>query len=150
LAPAHQKVQFIDARDLAKWIAVMVEKQFTGIYNATGSSCDLNHVLQECQNVIGRHDPIVWVDEEFLIKQGIQDWVELPLWLSTQRCMPGFSKINSQSALRSGLHIRPLRETISSILEWDTMRGQPKLQAGLDEQKEAKLLAEWQKAKTCM
>ncbi len=144
LAPAHQQAQFIDARDLAKWIATMIEGQVTGIYNATAPSYDLGHILQECQNVIDRHDLIVWVDEEFLIEQGIQDWVELPLWLSKRRCMPGFSKISFQKALRSGLHIRPLRETIASILEWDTLRGGLQLQAGLDEQKEAKLLAQWQ------
>lgn len=144
LAPAHQQAQFIDARDLAKWIVMMVEGQITGVYNATGPSYDLEQVLQECQNVLDRHDPIIWVDEKFLIEKGIKDWVELPLWLSTQRCMPGFSKINSQNAMQSGLHIRPLRETISAVLEWDTTRGESKLLAGLDEQKEAKLLAKWQ------
>ena len=143
LAPARQQAQFIDVRDLSKWIAAMVEGQVTGVFNATGPSYDLELVLQECQNVVDRHDPIIWVDEEFLIEQGIQEWVELPFWLSTQRYMPGFSKISSKKALQSGLHIRPLRETISTILEWDTRRRQPKLHAGLDEQKEAKLLARW-------
>jgi 2'-hydroxyisoflavone reductase len=146
LAPAQQRAQFIDARDLAKWIAMMIEGQVTGIYNATGPSYDLSHVFQECQNVIDRHDPIVWVDEEFFIEQGVQDWIELPLWLSKRRCMPGFSKISSQKALRAGLRIRPLRETIVSILEWDRLRGSLPLQAGLDEEKEAKLLAHWQES----
>jgi 2'-hydroxyisoflavone reductase len=146
LAPVHQQVQFIDARDLARWIVLMMERQVTGVYNATGPSYDLEHILQECQNVIDRHDPIIWVNEEFLIEQGVQDWVELPLWLSTRRSMPGFSRISFQNALRSGLHIRPLGETISSVLEWDTMREAPKLQAGLDEQKETKLLAQWKES----
>lgn len=141
LAPAHTQVQCIDARDLAKWIATMVEKQTTGIYNATGPTYTLEHILQECQTVVNRHDPIVWVDEEFLIEQGIQDWIELPLWLSTARHMPGFSKINSQKAIQLGLRVRPLQETIASILDWDAMRGSPKLQAGLDPQKEAILLS---------
>jgi 2'-hydroxyisoflavone reductase len=146
LAPAYQRVQFIDARDLARWIATMVEQQVTGVYNVTGPSYDLEYVLQECQNMIDRHDPIVWVDEKFLIEGGVQDWVELPLWLSTRRSMPGFSKISSQNALRLGLHIRPLRETISSVLEWDGAREEPKLQAGLDAQKEAKLLVQWEES----
>lgn len=146
LAPAHSQAQFIDARDLARWIVLMVERQVTGVYNTTGPSYDLEHVLQECQNVVDRKDPIVWVDEEFLIEQGVQDWVELPLWLSTRRSMPGFLKVSSQKALRSGLQIRPLRETISSILEWDAMRREPKLQAGLDGQKETKLLGQWKES----
>lgn len=140
LAPKNAQVQLIDARDLARWIVLMVEKQVTGIYNATGPSYDLEHVLQECQNVLGRQDPIVWVDEDFLIEQNVQDWIELPLWMSKQRSMPGFSKVSAQKAKRLGLHIRPLKETIVSVLEWDRARGQPKLQAGLDEKKEAELL----------
>lgn len=147
LAPSHQQAQLIDARDLAKWIVKMVEQQATGVYNTAGPSFDLKYILKECQAVLNRHNPIIWVDEKFLIEQAIQDWVELPLWLSTQRSMPGFSKISSQKALQAGLHIRPLRETISSILEWDTIRGQPKLQAGLDEQKEVELLKKWMENK---
>lgn len=145
LAPAHQQVQCIDARDLAKWIVLMIERRATGIYNATGQSHDLEDVLHECQNVSGRQDSIVWVDEEFLIKQNIQDWVELPLWLSSRRSMPGFSKINSHKALQADLHIRPLSETISSILDWDEMRKEPQLHAGLDQQKETELLELWGK-----
>ena len=148
LAPAHQQTQFIDARDLAKWIVLMVERQATGIYNATGPSYDLEHVLQECQSVVHRQDPIIWVNEKFLIEQDIRDWIEIPLWLSTQRCMPGFLKINSQKALEFGLHIRPLRETIAAVLKWDIARKAPNLQAGLDAQKEAKLLAHWKEQET--
>ena len=59
LAPAHQQVQFIDARDLAKWIVSMIERRATGIYNATGQFCDLEKVLHECQNVADHQDPIV-------------------------------------------------------------------------------------------
>lgn len=143
LAPAAPPVQCIDARDLARWVVRMVERQATGVYNATGPSYELKDILHACQQVTGRQDPIVWVDEAFLMQQGIQDWVELPLWLSTRRLMPGFSKICCQKALRSGLRIRPLKETISSILRWDMMRKEPKLKAGLDAQKEAKLLAQW-------
>lgn len=147
LAPAHQQAQFIDARDLAKWIVSMIERRATGIYNATGRSFDLEYVLQECQNVVDRQDPIIWVNEEFLIAQNVQDWVELPLWLSMRRSMPGFIKIGSHKAFQAGLHTRPLSETISAILEWDITRNEPKLHAGLDPQKETKLLEIWERQK---
>lgn len=57
--------------------------------------------------------------------------------------MPGFSKISSHKAFQAGLHIRPLSETISSILEWDMTRKEPELHAGLDPQKETTLLDLW-------
>lgn len=67
--------------------------------------------------------------------------IELPLWLSSNRGMPGFSKFSSEKALESGLQIRPLKETIASTLEWDNERGLPPLKAGLDRENEAKLLS---------
>jgi len=56
------------------------------------------------------------VHEDFLIKEEVQDWSELPLWLSKERQMPGFMQINSQKAINAGLSFRSLTETISSIL----------------------------------
>lgn len=148
LAPANQETQFIDARDLAKWIVSMIERQSKGVYNATGPSYRLEYVLQEGQLLSCSRDPIFWVSDEFLKEQGVQDWIELPLWLSNRRNMPGFLKINSEKAAQSGLQIRPLKETITSVFEWDKMRKGSKMQAGLDPQKEKDLLDKWQKTQS--
>ncbi len=91
LAPAHQIVQFIDVRDLAKWIVQMVEQQAIGIYNATGTPISFNHLLNECQCVTHTTAHINWVNDDFLIKEKVQDWSELPLWLSKERQMSAFN-----------------------------------------------------------
>ncbi len=145
LAPAHQPVQFIDVRDLSKWIVQMVENQATGIYNAAGESLSLELLLQGCQQASPKKTYVTWVSEEFLLQKSVQDWVELPLWLSNKRQMPGFFHINSQKAIRSGLTLRPLAETIEATLKWDMARDNVRLQAGLDRSKEKELLLDWKK-----
>lgn len=145
LAPARQPAQFIDVRDLSKWIVRMIERQATGVYNATGPSYELEYVLKECKQASKSNAQMVWVDEDFLIEQDVKDWSELPLWLSKQRLMPGFFNIHIHKAVQAGLTFRPVRETIQSILEWDTSRGKVQLEAGLDPQREQELLAQWEK-----
>ena len=151
LAPGKptQNLQFIDVRDLAKWIVLMVERQATGIYNATGPATPMTfeQLIKECQEFSKKDVAIQWIDEDFLIKNDIQDWSEVPLWLSYRRNMPGFLNINVQKAVNAGLTFRPLSETISSILSWDSSRENIKRQAGLDREKEKELLILWEQSK---
>lgn len=84
-----------------------------------------------------------WVSEDFLIKHQVQDWTELPLWHSSQRNMPGFLNVSTEKACASGLTLRPLADTVSDILEWDTKRVNPP-QIGLNREKEQELLRLWQ------
>ncbi len=51
-APDNQIIQFIDVRDLAKWIVRMVEEDRNGVYNATVTPISFNHLLNECQSVV--------------------------------------------------------------------------------------------------
>ncbi len=152
LAPGQptQNLQFIDVRDLAKWIVLMIERQATGIYNATGPeiSITFEQLIEECQKFSNNEALIQWVDEDFLIKNGIEDWVEIPLWLSYKRNMPGFLNINAQKAIKkTGLTFRPLSETIASILAWNSLRENTNRKAGLDREKEKELLRLWEQSK---
>lgn len=151
LAPGKstQNLQFIDVRDLAKWIVLMIERQATGIYNATGPETPItfDQLITECQEFSTKDLEIQWVDEDFLIKNDLEDWVEIPLWLSYKRNMPGFFNINVGKAIKAGLTFRPLPEIIASILEWDSSREHIKRQAGLDREKEMELLTLWEQSK---
>jgi len=90
-----QNLQFIDVRDLAKWIVAMVEQKKTGFYNATGPASSLNFAefLNAFSTLSNKENSLSWVKEEFLIDHGVQDWVELPLWLSYKRHMSGFLNV---------------------------------------------------------
>lgn len=145
IAPDHQTIQFIDVRDLAKWIVQMVEQQSIGIYNATGTPVSFERLLNECKRATHSTAHINWVKDDFLIEKEVQDWSELPLWLSKKRQMPGFMQINSQKAIHAGLSFCSLAETISSILQWNATREPVQLKAGLDRVKESNLLMDWRK-----
>jgi 2'-hydroxyisoflavone reductase len=84
-----------------------------------------------------------WVSEDFLIKHQVQDWVELPLWLSSLRNMPRFLNVSTGKACTAGLNLRPLADTITDLLEWDAHRENVPPQASLSREKEQKLLQAW-------
>ncbi len=144
LAPGDPKenVQFIDVRDLAAWIVDQVEQQTTGVYNVTGKPMPFQALLAECQNVTQANAQLHWVSEDFLNEHQVQDWVELPLWLSSRRKMPGFLNVSTEKASALGLTLRPLSHTIADILEWDEHRVNS-IQAGLNREKEEELLRLW-------
>ncbi len=147
LAPGDpkQQVQFIDARDLAKWIVDMIEKKSTGIYQATGPSTPLTfeQFLQTCMKHSQKEAQLYWVDEKFLLDQQVQDWTDLPLWLASKRNMPGFQKMDITKAIQAGLTFRPLSETIADTLSWDLSQSNEKKFTGLEQEKEKKLLQIW-------
>lgn len=123
----------------------MVEQQATGIYNARGTATPVTfeQFLASCQKYSGTTSSLTWVSEDFLIKHQIQDWVELPLRLSSQRNMPGFLNVNINKALQAGLSFRPLSETLAAIIAWNA-RGENKTeQIGLSPEKEQALLDIW-------
>lgn len=145
----NQKVQLIDVRDLAKWIVDMIEKKATGIYNATGptASLTLEQVLETCLPFAASDVKLHWVGEAFLLENEVQDWTELPLWLSSKRNMPGFQNINNQKAIQAGLTFRPLSETIEATIKWSSLRKNHQWKAGLNREKEKELLHKWQERK---
>jgi 2'-hydroxyisoflavone reductase len=148
LAPGEpsQNVQFIDVRDLAAWIVNQVERQAVGTYNVTGKPILFETLLTECQKVTQIDSKLHWASEDFLIKHQVQDWVELPLWLSSPRNMPGFLNVSIEKACAAGLTLRPIADTINAILEWDAQKSVDSSQVGLSREKEQELLRLWHRS----
>jgi 2'-hydroxyisoflavone reductase len=108
-------VQFIDARDLAKWIVDMVERRETGVYNATGPEVpiQMGALLDELREPFRVPMNLASVPTSWLIEQGLRAddvpffWVKNPeaaehdeLWLSY--------RVSSDKALAKGLVHRSL------------------------------------------
>ena len=145
LAPGDPNVpvQLIDARDLASWIIVAVERGLHGAYNATGpaSTLTMRAFLETCRAATGSDATFTWVDEAFLLSAGVKLRMELPVW------MPGSANAGTadcRKALRDGLEFRPLAETVQDTLAWDRSRPEtaPR-RAGLTSERESELLAGW-------
>lgn len=148
LAPGSPQryVQFIDARDLGEWMVTMIENQRAGVYNCNGlpGAVTMGHLLEECKAVSGSDASFTWVDEEFLMREQVAPWSELPLWLPESAPeLSGFMFASVDKAIAAGLKLRSLTDTVADTLTWwqATAEIEP-LKAGLDPEKEQRLLNE--------
>jgi 2'-hydroxyisoflavone reductase len=141
--PTDADAQVIDARDLAEWIVRAAEERLAGTYNAVGPVTTRERVLETCRSVAGTDVELVWVDPEFLHEQGVEEWMELPLWLYDQQYR-GMLSVDASPAFAAGLRTRPLEETVRDTLAWALSDEAPSdFPAGLDREKEQAVLDGW-------
>ena len=97
----------------------MAERRTTGTFNAVGPDrvLTMGEMLETCREASGSDAELIWVDEEFLLAEGVQPWTELPVWLpSTDPDAGGFSTFDASKAIAEGLTFRPLIETARDTL----------------------------------
>lgn len=142
LAPGNpdSPIQLVDGRDLAAFVIDLTERHAAGIYNVNGLSERLTwgECFDRAQMVAGTDSTFMWVSEEFLRAQKLDDG-DLPLFAYSEDV--GVFGFNNHKAMAAGLHFRPLAETIRDTLLWDASEGEPKL--GLNEIREKELLRAW-------
>lgn len=137
-------VQFIDVRDLARWILTATGARLTGPYNVTGPGrpLPLGLLLDACRAVAGSDARFTWVDEAFLLDQNVAPFTEIPLWVPGE--FGGFNAFDVSKALAAGLTYRPYAETVRDTLEWAMQRPSDYAwRSGMTADREAELLAEW-------
>jgi 2'-hydroxyisoflavone reductase len=141
--PPDADTQLIDARDLAQWILLAAEEKLGGTYNAVGSVTTREHVLETCASVAGADAELVWVDPDFLNAQGVEEWMELPLWLYDEKYR-GMLSVDASPAFAAGLRLRSLEDTVHDTLAWAQSGDAPdEFPAGLDPEKEQTVLDAW-------
>ena len=133
----------IDVRDLAGWLIDAGSRGISGIFNATGRTVQLSEHLDVARAVAGHTGPVVSADPQWLLAQGVQEWMgerSLPLWLADPDWL-GFNASDSSKARRAGLSTRPLEQTLADTLVWELSRGRDRArQAGLADGDERALL----------
>ena len=121
LAPGDPSdpVQFIDARDLAEWTIRMAEQGATGIYNATGPAAQLGigEMLNDIKSALNSDARITWVNADFLEKQKVEPWSDMPVWVPPRGEAAGIGSISIKRALAKGLTFRPLADTAAATSE---------------------------------
>src|SRR5262249_11211774 len=119
LAPADPEadVQFIDARDLARWTVQLIERDVGGVFNATGPAQRLRFgaFLEAARSALHAQCDFTWVSAAFLHTQGVQPWIELPLWVDDA---PGLNRVSIARALREVLDFAALDKTIVDTYDW--------------------------------
>ena len=151
LAPAgpRYRTQFIDVRDCADAVVALLEADLRGIYNLTSprGRYTLGDVFAACANDAPA-STVTYVDDlEFLERNGITGWMDLPLWLPPLPGFEGFLNVDVTRAQLAGiLRFRPLAETVRATRAWQRKRGSPPLQCGLPPEREAEILTAWHAA----
>ena len=139
---ARRFVQVIDVADLAAWIVRVGREQTVGTMNAVGDIHPMAEFFTEVVTVTGTSATLIPVDDETLLAHDIRFWAgprSLPLWVPQSDS--GFAQRDRSSYLASGGTSRPLRETITRVLEDEIGRGldRPR-RAGLTREAEAAVL----------
>jgi 2'-hydroxyisoflavone reductase len=143
LAPGDPKgpVRFIDGRDLAEWTLDLAQKGATGIFNALGPDPKITfgQFLEGCRTTLNESCRLHWASEEFLTQNQVQQWKDLPLWVTRENL--AIHEFSDVKARKLGLRSRDFRKTISETLDWikrNHLKSSPDY--GLNPHREAELL----------
>ena len=136
--PPEETVQFIDVRDLADWLIDLSESKVAGTFNATNQGVSWKTLAETCRDVAGSAASFTHVDAEYLAGQGVDEWMELPLWLHDPESV-GMHKTDVSRAIAAGLTFRPLEDTVRATLD----EAETTDTAGMAPEREAELLAAW-------
>lgn len=138
-------VQFIDARDAAAWMLLQAERRTLGTINLTGPARPLawGAFLEAAVVTLNPSARLQWVDEGFVLAQGVAPWTDLPVWLPRESA--GLHQVAIGRALASGLQCRAWAETLRDTAAWDETQvtNPPRPSVGLTAEREAALLGAW-------
>ncbi|MBO9687947.1 MAG: NAD-dependent epimerase/dehydratase family protein [Mitsuaria chitosanitabida] len=155
LAPGRpdRPVQFIDARDLARFCVTLAETRVTGAFNAIGHRLPMRELLDACVAAApGTDARFTWIDDEALLALEVAPWTGLPLWLpESDPDYGGMLLADCARAFAAGLATRPMAATIADTLAWTRAPREAdwdgaKLVATLTPEREAQCLASFQGA----
>jgi 2'-hydroxyisoflavone reductase len=97
-----------------------------------------SELLDTCRAVTSSDARFVWIDGKFLMDEGIEQWMELPLWIEDESDK-GLHRADISRATATGLTHRPLAETVQATLELAETTDS----AGLSPERETTLLESW-------
>ena len=108
----------------------------------------MGQLIDGCVKATGSVATPVWMDEDFLLSQGVQPWAELPLWIPDVPDTPGFWAVSGASAKAAGLRPRPFGDSVRDTWEWLRSGGEVRAAPGtppfgLASGKEQQVLAAW-------
>jgi 2'-hydroxyisoflavone reductase len=148
LAPGDGKdaVQFIDARDLSEWMIRLAEMKAFGIFNAMGPASELSmgKMLGDIGAAIKSKATLHWAPADFLEKQKVSAWSDMPVWVPGGGEDGGFSRRSNKKAMAKGLTFRPMSQTAPDTLAYFKSLPpdrQANLKAGIKPEREKEVLA---------
>jgi 2'-hydroxyisoflavone reductase len=141
--PAGAPAQVIDVRDMAAWMVGLLEQHESGAFHAVSPAPPFSwgQLLEEVRAAVSPPGTtLTWVDEEFLLGQGVDDG-DLPLWSGGDPDVLMMAA-DPAKAFRAGLAPRPLADTVRDTWAWTQGVPQP-ASPGITAQREQELLSAW-------
>lgn len=152
LAPGSgdDPVQFVDVRDIGRWIVRSVEANTVGVFNAAALPQTFREFLILCQRVTQSKTKLTWLPRQFLYERSVEAFSQIPLWVPVEED-PGFFQISSAKARNQGFETRPAVETLAASWRWyqsaffdGTVF--PHNGLGISAERQSTLLADWHSA----
>jgi len=113
-------IQPVDVRDLASFTLTCAKEGNRGSFNVTSQRKDtFGGMLDACAAATGVRPEFVWVPDEVLLRLGVRQWSELPLW----RIHDGVWRVDASRAAAAGLFCRPIADTVLDTWEWMSSSG---------------------------
>jgi 2'-hydroxyisoflavone reductase len=151
LLPApDRRIQPIDVRDLTNFLLDLVRIHQSDVLNVASTSYEetFGDLVRACELALGNDlalplEPI-WVDEDWLVSQGVTQWTELPLW---RNAAAPWSMSLDRAAAR-GLSTRSIYDTAADPWAWLRTGNNPIpherfTQHGIEPGRETQIIDRW-------
>jgi 2'-hydroxyisoflavone reductase len=134
LAPGDPKdpLQFIDVRDLARWLVKAATTEMSGIFNVTGRPIEFAAFLDHC-SMSGSGAEITWVPTQRLLEADLDPWMGVPLWIGAKG-WEAANAVDVARAIASGIQYRPIAQTIEGALEFPSEDDSMPLESSLEKE----------------
>lgn len=150
-------IQFVDVRDLARFILAVLEKGVMGTFNVVSppgrfAMGDLLSASVSCARALAKPSvPArpVWVPAEFMQQHNVALATDMPIWTAPTGADAAFARVSVARALQAGLTIRAIKDSVCDTLVWYLQRPEAEritLKAGIDPAREREVLAAWHAA----
>lgn len=111
----------IDARDVADLVLTLATQPPIGggyVVSGVNGERTLGDLLRICATVAGTTARSVNVADEVLLAHEVEPWSELPFWAPRGVGADGIWSTDCSAALRAGLRLRPLSNTVADTWSW--------------------------------
>ncbi len=134
--PADLPLQFIDARDLARFALDAASAGQHGAFNVVSrrGHATMGSLLAACRAVAGAPGTeLRWLPPDVVTGAGIEPWTELPVWIPPDHEYAAMHDASVERAHGAGLRCRPVEDTVSDTWRWmQTLEGPAPLRDGLE------------------
>jgi len=150
-------IQFVDVRDLARFTLDAVENNTVGTFNVVSppgrfTMGDLLSASVSCAKRLAKPNAPprpVWVPVEFMQQHDVALATDMPIWNAPTGADAAFAQVSVVRALKAGLTIRAIEDSVCDTLAWYLQRPEGErlaLKAGIDPAREQAVLIAWHTA----